>query len=419
MTFALARSLLLADAVTPEALSQALLVSATRGTSLVRALLATRAIDPARLDEQLERGDAPAMRHVVPLMSLVQQLPPGLCERLLALPVRRDPRTGTIDIAVVDARNPHPVEEMAHWLRAPVRMVRTSLASMDTALRRLHARPQDVGPRPLAAPIWVPPAQDPPRDFSQTPAYGSPVVDESQLAPELDDSSPTEVVDFGVAAANIPIALKRKSGPVPIDLGPTAEDGEPVLELRRPSLHPSAPEPVLDLRRRKEPASLAPTAPFAEVDALLDTMRSAQDRDAILEQVVFAVHTVARRVAVLAVRKDALVGWTCSPEVAPRATWRAAKIAPSLSDVLTAALASETAMLARIPKDASHAPLLAAMTTPPRGEVALMTLRVEGRPVSLVIADDLGDALQATRRMELVARVAGETLGRLLRERRA
>src|SRR6185312_3513660 len=99
MSFPLARSLLLADAVTKDALAQALLVSATRGTSLVRALVATRGVDAMRLEQQLERGDAPAMRHVAPVMSLVQQLPPGLCESLLAVPVRRDPRTGTIDVA--------------------------------------------------------------------------------------------------------------------------------------------------------------------------------------------------------------------------------------------------------------------------------------------------------------------------------
>src|ERR1700722_5146226 len=155
MTFALARSLLLADAVTPEALAQALLVSATRGTSLVRALLVTRAIDPLRLEQQLERSEVPFMRHVAPVMALVQHLPPGLCERLLALPVRRDPRTGTVDVAVVDARDPHPTEEIGHWLRAPVRMVRTSLTSMEAALRRIHEKPEH-GVRTLAAPIWVP-----------------------------------------------------------------------------------------------------------------------------------------------------------------------------------------------------------------------------------------------------------------------
>ena len=436
MTFALARSLLLADAVSPDALAQALLVSATRGTSLVRALLATRAIDAMRLEQLLERGDAPTMRHVAPVMSLVQHLPPGLCERLLALPVRRDPRTGTIDVAVVDARDPHPVEEMAHWLRAPVRMVRTSLAAMDAALRRLHAKPEG-GPRPLAAPIWVPPVSEPPRDLTKTPAYGSPVVDESRLSVPDDDTQPTEIHDFGLADPNIPFALQQRSVvPVPIvDLGPPAEElgatvlvePEPVIDLRRrsspsaPSHPPPLPEPVLDLRRRKSSVPIppnAPVAPFPDVAPMLEAIRTATDRDAILEHVVAAVGTVARKVAVLAVRKDALVGWTCSPELADRATWRTARIAPSLSAVLSKALEGSTATLARIPKDGTHAPLLAAMKVPPLAEVAMAAIRVEGKAVALVLADEVGDTMTATKRLEEVAQLAGESLGRLLREKR-
>lgn len=446
MTFALARSLLLADAVSQDALAQALLVAATRGTSLVRALLATRAIDAARLEQQLERGDAPVMRHVAPVMALVQQLPPGLCERLLALPVRRDPRTGTIDVAVVDARDPHPVEEMAHWLRAPVRMVRTSLAAMDAALRRIHAKAQEGGPRSLAAPIWVPPAQEPQRDLAHTPAYGSPVVDESQLGVMADDASPTEVVDFGVARANIPFTLTRKSVvPAPgvqvarvVSVGASPTDGhgipiaeEPVLDLRRRA------DPVLDLRRRKSippeaPASTtpgpflwvaasapnAPPMPFEPVGPILDAMRAAGDRDAILEQVVFAAHTVARKVAVLALRREMLVGWTCSPEFGDRALLRTARIAPNMSDTLGAVLDSSNAVLARLPKDGTHAPLIAAMKVPPSGEVAMIAVRVEGKPVALVVADEVGDAMHATKRLEEIARVAGDALTQLLRDRR-
>jgi len=101
VTFALARSLILADAVTPTALAEALFLSATRGTSLVRTLLASRAIDTLRLEQMLERGEAPFMRHIAPVTSLVERLPQGLCDRLLALPVRRDPRTGTVDVALV------------------------------------------------------------------------------------------------------------------------------------------------------------------------------------------------------------------------------------------------------------------------------------------------------------------------------
>jgi hypothetical protein len=461
VTFALARSLLLADAVTPEALSQALLVAATRGTSLVRALLATRAIDSLRLEQQLERGDAPLMRHVAPVMSLVQHLPPGLCERLLALPVRRDPRTGTVDVAVVDARDPHPVEEIAHFLRAPVRMVRTSLAAMDSALRRMHDKPTEPGPRSLAAPIWVPPGQEKFHDVTKTPAYGSPIASAAIVAvaqqsvegaggdalaaqppspaepaepaepTDDDEAERTEIIDFGFAGPNIPFALTRKSlVPVPtVLLAPVEERGPPEAPPEGPHETPDAAhepielrrraEPVLDLRRRK---SLVPTnpppMPFAPLGPALDAIRTAGDRDAILEQVVAAMQTVARKVAVLAVRKDALVGWTCSPEAADRATLRTARIAPAVSQVLSEALASPKAMLARIPKDASHAPLLAAMKVPPSGEVALATVRVEGKPVALVLADALGDSLQGTQRLEEVARVAGEALEKLLRERR-
>jgi Type II secretion system (T2SS), protein E, N-terminal domain len=302
VTFGLARSLLLADMVTPEAMAQALLVSATRGTSLVRALLATHAVDPPRLEQQLERGDAPYMRHVAPVMALVHHVPPGLCERLLALPVRRDVRTGTVDVAVVDARDPHAVEEMGHWLRAPVRMVRTSLTSMEAALRRIHEKP-DQGMRPLAAPIWVPSTGDPPTDLSRTPAYGSPafalqMVDESQLTDPMDDSSPTDVIDFPVDP-NIPFALTRKSS-VPVS----------VVELAAPAIERDAQvetDPVLDLRRRKSTtppiAPNAPRAPFPDVGPILDAIRDANDRDTILELLVAGMKTAARKVAVLAVRR--------------------------------------------------------------------------------------------------------------------
>jgi Type II secretion system (T2SS), protein E, N-terminal domain len=438
MSFALARSLLLADAVTAEALSQALLVAATRGTSLVRALLATRAVDAMRLEQQLERGDAPTMRHVAPVMSLVQSLPPGLCERLLALPVRRDPRTGTIDVAVVDARDPHPVEEIAFWLRAPVRMVRTSLAAMDSALRKMQDKPAEVGPRSLAPPIWVPPASMPPRDITRTPAYGvqaatdpAPITTIPAEPPAvplddgLDETSITEVTDFGVAGPNIPFKLTRRSlPPLPPELraatekrsAPSDPSDDPI-ELRTLSRKPET-EPVLDLRRRKSIApSNAPPLPFPPAGPALDAIRSAPDRDSILEQVVAGMQVVARKVAVLAVRKEMLVGWTCSPELADRATLRTARISAAVSDVLTSALASDTAVLARIPKDAAHAPLLAAMKVPPAGEVALVTVRVDGKAVALVLADELVDAAPATERLQEIARVAGQALERLLRER--
>jgi hypothetical protein len=390
MSFALARSLLLADAVTAEALAKALLVSATRGTSLVRALLTTRAIDALRLEQQLERGEAPYMRHVAPVLSLVQQLPPGLCERLLALPVRRDPRTGTVDVAVVDARDPHPVQEVAHWLHAPVRMVRTSLAAMDAALRRLDTK-SEPGVRPLAAPIWVPTPGEP-IDLAKTPAYGLPAVEESK-ARELEEDIP------------VPLKRRRLSSAPAIDVGPPAIETEPESDH----------DPVLDLRKRK---SSNPPEPPLLPETALERIRAAGDRDQILELVVEGVRSVAPRVAVFAVRKDSVVGWTCSREMADRAELRASRFTPGPDTALDGVLASEGTTFVRIPKDATHAPLLSGLSRAPTGDVALATIRVESRSVALVMVDGFGDELAIAKRLDEVAQAASEALGRLLRERR-
>jgi hypothetical protein len=181
---------------------------------------------------------------------------------------------------------------------------------------------------------------------------------------------------------------------------------------------------VLDLRRRKSSVPPiappnAPSPPFRDIASVLEAIRGASDRDSILELLVTGTRSVARKIAVLALKRDGvLVGWTCSPELGERSVLRAARVRVAMSNVLSAALDADTASLARIPKDATHAPLLAVMKAPPAGEVALVAVRVEGKPVALLMADELGDTLIATRRMEELARAAGEALARLLREKR-
>jgi len=75
-------------------------------------------------------------------------------------------------------------------------------------------------------------------------------------------------------------------------------------------------------------------------------------------------------------------------------------------------------MLARIPKDATHAPLLAAMRVPPSGEVGMVAVRAYGKVVAVVVADEMRDPRLVKGRLEEVAQVAGEATERLLRERR-
>lgn len=487
MTFALARSLLLADAVTPTALAEALFLSATRGTSLVRTLLAARAIDTLRLEQMLERGEAPYMRHIAPVPSLVDRLPPGLCNRLLAIPVRHDPRTGTVDVAVVDARDSHPAEEIGHWLNAPVRIVRTSIASMESALLRLGgpapAEP-DLGLRSLAPPIWSPapsPSFPPPprspvaSELLRTPMYGSRAFDAGSFGgtdaargtggraspgtdPEAEDPdlaipltrrnfAPEAVVERAIVAIGPPaIERERRRGdtdPI-LDLKrlkpskPRLEDAERLetgdaeaagpatpgrgaLGREAPDDPESAPEPTV---RGPFPPPAAPTTPSlaaaaaAPVASVLDAMREARDWDQILDLLVSGTRSFAARAAVFAVRRDSLAGWTGSGEIAERADLRAVRLLNSMPTVFHQAVERESARLARIPMDAAHTPLLSVMRSPPAGQVVIAAVQADGKAVAVIFADGLAEPALAIERIGALARAAGESLGRLLREKR-
>ncbi len=404
MAFALAQALLLADAVTPDSLGQALHLSAAQGASLVRSLQALGTLEPLRIEQQLEKGGAPAMRHVAPVEDLIERLPPGLCERLLVLPVRQDPRTGTVDVAVVDARDTHAAEEVAFWLGSPVRMVRTSLASMDAAFRRLDEKPASLGMQALAPPIDTAEATAP----DEPPGPGP----------------------------NIPIPLTRRPSTVvelPVTPAPAEERGardslrEPVLDLQRrkpaaaasvvPTTQrgPFSPDPRIAQPPAAPPVAPAPAGP--PVDALAE-LRGATDRDQVVDLIVTGTRAVAGRVAVLTVRRDVLTGWACSAEIADPAAFRKVTLATTPPTVLTEVIEQGGAWLARFPRDLAHASLIELLRQPPDEEVAIAGVRVEGRATLVILAARLADRPRAKKVLAELALEAGEALARILRERR-
>jgi hypothetical protein len=417
----------LADAVAPSALSEALYYAATNGVALPRALLEVGAIDPARLDAQLARVDAPLVRHVAPAASLVKELPDGLCDRLLAIPVRQDPATRTVDVAVVDARDAHAAREMQYWLRAPVRLVRAPLSAMEAALRRLKES-SHRGLRALAPPIWVP-AKGTRRVIAKTPLYGTPAVADPNEAPDPND-----------ALGNIPIPLSpRVIAPVQIveidsaAIGTGLEPPEPeiVVELRRPKT-PAPPRSVARAPAEPEtrsPSSApisrapitargpfapnAPPMPFNEAASSLAAIRSAATRDEVIDRVVAGARAVARRVAVFVVRRDQLHGWSCSPDFGDALALRSVRIPLAAPTLLARAMNGET-HLGRLARNDANAPLLAVMRALPN-EVAVTGVRLEGRTALVIVACDLGDTMLATKRLDELGRAAGDALANVLR----
>jgi hypothetical protein len=62
-------------------------------------------------------------------------------------------------------------------------------------------------------------------------------------------------------------------------------------------------------------------------------------------------------------------------------------------------------------------PILAVMRSPSR-DVAIVPIRVSGRAAVVIVADELGDTMLATRRLEELARAAGDAFARIVRMRR-
>lgn len=143
----LTKALLLEEVASRDAVGAALFASVTGDVPLVRALVDTNALSAPMLARYLARSAAPQLRQVVPLVEVIERLPAGLCARLLALPVRRDAITGTVDVVVADASDQHPAREIAFHIGAPVRLVRASVEVIEEALHRLRTHSLPPPPR--------------------------------------------------------------------------------------------------------------------------------------------------------------------------------------------------------------------------------------------------------------------------------
>ena len=503
MSYELGRAILLSELVSPAALQSALFTSVTQGTHLVRALLATGAIDEPALEEILARAEAPVVRTVVPVPDLVARVPAPMWSRLLALPVRLDPVTGTVDVAMVDVRDAHGTRELEHHLASPVRPLRAPLAAVEDALRRRReSRPPpsshdpshfpqrlsmpgvpSVAPRkdtpPWGTPVHTPRLSEPPRASSDIPIpltrrHYAPVPGGTQRPPPLYD--PSDGLPAVFALDGIPQAAversappSRVSRPPPPPVEPAAD--HPYGRSRPPphfgdrsspperrsvtpqglgvprtpaSLHPAriagydsparyGPEydappdslppgslipgpPPMPSRAPYGPTHGAPSLPFGDASSATGALKTATDRDQVLDILLFGARMVARRVAIFVVKRGGFVGWSCTPEFGDRAALQALLVPTTSASILSTAT-SEGLYLGAIRHDEVHAPLLRLMQGASR-DVAATAVRVAGRTALVIVADELGDTMIATRRLEELARAAGDALSRILRSKR-
>jgi MshEN domain len=357
VTVELARRLL-QSGVPPTVVEDALLRMIERGVSLAQAIAERFPEVDAALERELSRVDLPSVFSVRPVPELVARLPAGLCERLLAVPVNVDVRSSRVDVAAVEALDPHLASEFAFHLDAPVRILAAPYAAMRAALSSL-GQPNQL---PSAPPI--------------------PLVRRS-MAP---DTRPMDT-NSNIVITNEP-----------------ADDAEP-----------------LSLWRSKPPSPHRPDAPRASAPRALDfegVLRGLDQAAKPDEVVELLCDGVAPALGVVfAVRSGAYEAKKASPELASPNEVRLLGVRVGQPSVIESAI--ETGFyLGPLPNTPAHDGLRARLPEAATREVYAAVVMVSERPSLVLLVAGFTQALDTTRRADQLADAAGRALERIVRSRK-
>ncbi len=210
MSVSLARRILAHGVVPRDLLHRALFESLRRATPLLQTLVEARPDLGRALDQLVRSGQHQAPEGWVPDRGLMSELPPGMCERLLAFPIR-EAADGEVEVVAADAADPHVTREfVAHLGRtvivfaAPLAQVlaaagvRTYERSSERALVRVAAHPsQSERPIPL---VRKSSGQPRPR-VSTSPGLGT----NESTDGVYDASGPSSAPPSGRGIASVPV----------------------------------------------------------------------------------------------------------------------------------------------------------------------------------------------------------------------
>ena len=314
-----------------------------------------------------------------------------------------------------------------------------------------HAGPLDM-PIPLMRRSSAPAAPSPSREESavlelRTPASGrAPVKVE---APDTErDPEPVFALKphalGGIALARRPVAVmiaetpitdthrvhKAVTVPAPPEIrtkpsGGTREDPRHTMVTTPAPPSRSEPPPAITMPRSQRAPAIRimsppmgmPLLPLPDASPVLAAMAEANDRDAIIALLMSGMRAFARRVAVMAVKRDSFLGWSCNAEFGDARLWRQVSVLANVPSVLATAAAG-TPYLGPLFRTDGHAPILAFMKETSR-DVAVAGVRVDMHPALVLLADELADTALGTKRLEQLAKAAGVALGRLIRKPQA
>jgi hypothetical protein len=371
----------------------ALFAAVDRGISLTQAVNELYPDLVELLERALDRSDFPAIHTVRALPDIVRQLPLGMCERLLALPVHRDSRSDRIDVAAVDVLDAHVAKEFSFHLRVPVRVLRAPFPELLSALEGLHA-----------AGIFLP---------------GLSRILAASRALEADEA-PVEIADRPRALpSDPPIPLVRKSlAPA----RPWAGD-RPEVSFVMPESDDSSPEPVLSLGRPKpvsvpeRPPESEPAGPpwALEFEAAIAALESAESPEQVVTGLCEGLRPV--RALVFAVRSTSFDVRGGSAALGSPSELRGLSV-PSGNGSLLDATARVGYYLGPQAQLAALTPLEGKWGSRSDGECYARAVNVSERPSLILLMAGFTDSTEATRRADVLARTAGGVLEHIVRSRK-
>lgn len=372
--------------VAPEQVETLLLEAVNRGISLAQALHETQPGLVDLLERALDRSEYPAVHRVRPLPELVRALPPGLCERLLSLPVYRDPRSDRVDVASADVLDAHVASEFAFHLGVPIRVLRAPFVEIIDALKELHA-----------AGIFLPGL--------------------SRIAGAEHLIQPFVPGERAERESEAPIPLLKKS-PAPnrtwVPDAPAVSYG-----VQEPSADDGSPEPVLSLRRSKPfsaPSSELGGPPWAlEFEAAVAALDSADTPEHVVASLCEGLRPV--RALVFAIRNTGYEVRGGSAALGTPAELRTIHVPAGAASLLDVALRSGF-YLGPFTQLSTLTLLDGKWGARPGSDCYARVVNVSGRPSLMVLMAGFSESTEATRRADVLCSSAGSALERIVRSRK-
>jgi len=405
VTFELGRRLQVAGTVQVGELRRAVADAVLNNRPFARAL--ADASPTARVE--LERRSAAFPGDVPFDPALVRKVPPGFCAQLLVVPVRTDPRTGTVEAAAVDPRDPHLAAELSFHVDAPVRLLAAPLEEIERAAAQIERRRTGemlaqrrpgllvVEEEEVIVPLVRRPRPSLPPE-NQGPASALP----PSLAPARRPSGLLPAARPEPVPAELPVPPSRAPLQMVVDFGALTRKAR---DEQAPATHRGAPpDPGARVYEPRMP-------PFPSLTPILEAIDGAPERDTLVAAIVRGVTTSARSAVLLAPRRGRFMGIGASYDLADVVRGATVPTSPLVDE----AIAESERFGALDPVADRELGELLGLARDDLTPLLVHVAYVASKPALLLVAIGMGDPAEASRRGRVLATAAGGALTRFLK----